>query len=152
MFRGIASVTMDSRGRMALPTRFREEAEQRTENRLVATIDNNEQCLLLYSLGDWEEVQRRLEALSNIGTSARLLQRLLIGHATDVEMDAQGRVLIPPLLREYGELEKKIVLMGQTNKLEIWNEQIWRTRREEWLKATRESAFSDLSDLDGLSV
>ena len=152
MFRGIASVTMDLRGRMALPTRFREEAEQRTENRLVATIDNNEQCLLLYSLGDWEEVQRRLEALSNIGTSARLLQRLLIGHATDVEMDAQGRVLIPPLLREYGELEKKIVLMGQTNKLEIWSEQIWRTRREEWLKATRESAFSDLSDLDGLSV
>ena len=152
MFRGIASVTMDSRGRMALPTRFREEAEQRTENRLVATIDNNEQCLLLYSLGDWEEVQRRLEALSNIGTSARLLQRLLIGHATDVEMDAQGRVLIPPLLREYGELEKKIVLMGQTNKLEIWGEQIWRTRREEWLKATRESAFSDLSDLVGLSV
>ena len=152
MFRGIASVTMDSRGRMALPTRFREEAEQRTENRLVATIDNNEQCLLLYSLGDWEEVQRRLEALSNIGTSARLLQRLLIGHATDVEMDVQGRVLIPPLLREYGELEKKIVLMGQTNKLEIWSEQIWRTRREEWLKATRESAFSDLSDLDGLSV
>ena len=152
MFRGIASVTMDSRGRMALPTRFREEAEQRTENRLVATIDNNEQCLLLYSLVDWEEEQRRLEALSNIGTSARLLQRLLIGHATDVEMDAQGRVLIPPLLREYGELEKKIVLMGQTNKLEIWSEQIWRTRREEWLKATRESAFSDLSDLDGLSV
>ena len=152
MFRGIASVTMDSRGRMALPTRFREEAEQRTENRLVATIDNNEQCLLLYSLGDWEEVQRRLEALSNIGTSARLLQRLLIGHATDVEMDAQGRVLIPPLLREYGELEKKIVLMGQTNKLEIWSEQIWRTRREEWLKATRERAISDLSDLDGLSV
>ena len=81
MFRGIASVTMDSRGRMALPSRFREEAEQRTENRLVATIDTNEQCLLLYSLGDWEEVQRRLEALSNIGTSARLLQRLLIGHA-----------------------------------------------------------------------
>ena len=152
MFRGIASVTMDSRGRMALPTRFREEAEQRTENRLVATIDNNEQCLLLYSLGDWEEVQRRLEALSNIGTSARLLQRLLIGHATDVEMDAQGRVLIPPLLREYGELEKKIVLMGQTNKLEIWSEQIWRTRREEWLKATRKTAFSDLGDLDGLSV
>ena len=152
MFRGIASVTMDSRGRMALPSRFREEAEQRTENRLVATIDTNEQCLLLYSLGDWEEVQRRLEALSNIGTSARLLQRLLIGHATDVEMDAQGRVLIPPMLREYGELEKKIVLMGQTNKLEIWSEQIWRTRREEWLKATRERAFSDLSDLDGLSV
>ena len=152
MFRGIASVTMDSRGRMALPSRFREEAEQRTENRLVVTIDTNEQCLLLYSLGDWEEVQRRLEALSNIGTSARLLQRLLIGHATDVEMDAQGRVLIPPMLREYGELEKKIVLMGQTNKLEIWSEQIWRTRREEWLKATRESAFSDLSDLDGLSV
>ena len=124
MFRGIASVTMDSRGRMALPSRFREEAERRTENRLVATIDTNEQCLLLYSLGDWEAVQRRLEALSNIGTSARLLQRLLIGHATDVEMDAQGRVLIPPMLREYGELEKKIVLMGQTNKLEIWGEQI----------------------------
>ena len=152
MFRGIASVTMDSRGRMALPSRFREEAEQRTENRLVATIDTNEQCLLLYSLGDWEEVQLRLEALSNIGTSARLLQRLLIGHATDVEMDAQGRVLIPPMLREYGELEKKIVLMGQTNKLEIWSEQIWRTRREEWLKATRKTAFSDLGDLDGLSV
>ena len=152
MFRGIASVTMDSSGRMALPARFREEAEERTENRLVATIDTNEQCLLLYSLKDWEDVQRRLEALSNIGTSARLLQRLLIGHATDVEMDVQGRVLVPPMLREYGELEKKIVLMGQTNKLEIWSEHIWRNRREEWLTVTRESAFGDLSNLDGLSV
>ena len=98
MFRGVASVTMDSRGRMALATRFRDEAVQRAGNLLVATIDPNETCLLLYSLGDWEEVQRRLEALSNIGTSARLLQRLLIGHATDVEMDSQGRVLIPAML------------------------------------------------------
>ena len=152
MLRGVASVTMDSRGRMALATRFRDEAVQRAGNLLVATIDPNETCLLLYSLGDWEEVQRRLEALSNIGTSARLLQRLLIGHATDVEMDSQGRVLIPAMLREYGALEKRIVLMGQTNKLEIWDEQIWRTRREEWLTVTRESTFGNLSDLDGLSV
>ena len=108
MFRGVASVTMDSRGRMALATRFRDEAVQRSGNLLVATIDPNETCLLLYSVGDWEEVQRRLEALSNIGTSARLLQRLLIGHATDVEMDSQGRVLIPAMLREYGALEKDV--------------------------------------------
>jgi MraZ protein len=67
-------------------------------------------------------------------------------------MDSQGRVLIPAMLREYGALEKRIVLMGQTNKLEIWDEQIWRTRREEWLTVTRESTFGNLSDLDGLSV
>ena len=143
---------MDSRGRMAVPTRFRDDAGARSEGRLVVTIDTKERCLLMYAEDDWDDVQRRLEALSNIRASARLLQRLLIGHATDVELDAQGRVLIPPMLREFAGLEKKLVLMGQTNKVEIWSEDQWRERRDEWLVQTQESAFDDLGDLEGLSV
>ena len=81
-----------------------------------------------------------------------MLQRLLIGHATDVEVDGQGRVLVPQILRNYASLEKKLVLMGQTNKIEIWSEEAWLQRREEWLLDTKKKIFDDVQDYEGLSV
>ena len=90
MYRGISVGSMDARGRLPLPARFRDNANEKRSEPFVITIDTAERCLLLYKETDWNDVQRRLEALSNIRESARLLQRLLIGHATDVEVDGQG--------------------------------------------------------------
>ena len=151
MFRGINSVTLDGKGRMALPTRFRESLAVAAEGKIVVTIDMREQCLLLYPLPEWEVVQRKLEGLSNIGEKARRLQRLLIGHATDVDMDAQGRILLPAMLRKFAGLEKKLVLVGQGNKLEIWGAVLWQERMDTWL-AEESDLATDGDEFTGLSV
>ena len=151
MFRGINSATLDAKGRMALPTRFRESLVVACQGRLVVTIDMREQCLLLYPLPEWEVVQRKLESLSNIADNARRLQRLLIGHATDIDMDAQGRILLPAMLRDFAQLEKKIVLVGQGNKLEIWGADHWQERMNAWL-SEESKLTTDGDQFTGLSV
>lgn len=151
MFRGINSVTLDGKGRMALPTRFRESVLLAAEGRIVVTIDMREQCLLLYPLPEWEVVQHKLESLPNIGETARRLQRLLIGHATDIDMDGQGRLLLPGVLRKYADLEKKLVLVGQGNKLEIWSADHWQERMSTWL-SEESSLQTDGDEFTGLSV
>jgi MraZ protein len=151
MFRGINSVNLDAKGRMALPSRHREDLS-RSDNRMVVTIDSRERCLLLYPLTEWDAVQARLEALSNMKRSARVLQRLLIGHATDVELDSSGRVLLPPMLREYAGLSKKLVLLGQGNKIEIWSEELWQPRLAQWLAERSSEVVEDGDEFTGLSV
>lgn len=133
LFRGISAVTMDAKGRMALPVRFREPLRERFGGALVATIDTAERCLLVYPQPVWEEIQGQLEALPNVDPTTRRFQRLLIGHATDLELDGNGRVLIPPMLREYAELAGRLVLLGQGRKIEIWAEEQWAARRDAWL-------------------
>ena len=120
--------------------------------RLVVTIDSRERCLLLYPLTEWEAVQSRLEALSNMKRSARVLQRLLIGHATDVELDSNGRVLLPPMLREFAGMAKKLVLLGQGNKIEIWSEELWQPRLSQWLVERSGDVVDDGDEFTGLSV
>ena len=152
MFRGINSVTLDPKGRMGLPARHRETVTVVSEGRIVITIDMREACLLLYPLSEWEAVQAKLEGLSNINSQARLLQRLLIGHAADLELDAAGRLLLPAMLRDYACLDKKLVLVGQGNKIEIWSADHWQQQLEYW-RAEGASAMSQNSQLfDGLSV
>jgi MraZ protein len=151
VFRGSSSVNLDAKGRMALPARQREIVLASGDGKLVLTIDSRERCLLLYPLPEWNLVQQRLESLSNMKRSARLLQRLLIGHATDVELDGSGRFLVPPMLREFAGLNKKAVLLGQGNKIEIWSEEHWQERLEQWLRE-RSSDIGDDDDLTGLSV
>jgi MraZ protein len=73
--------------------------------------------------------------LPSFNAPARRLQRLLIGHATEVELDGNGRILLPPPLREFAGLDKTVVMIGQGNKFEIWDETQWNTRRAEWLSA-----------------
>ncbi len=149
VFRGINSATLDGKGRLAVPSRFREAVAASCDGNLVATIDTHERCLLMYPLPEWEVVQRKLEGLSNIGSQARLLQRLLIGHATDLALDAQGRVLLPGMLRDYANLEKKLVLVGQGNKIEIWSEAHWHGQMDVWLDAAGDTSGEDFT---GLSV
>lgn len=133
MFRGINAINLDAKGRMALPTRYRGGLEEDPRKQLVVTIDTEERCLLLYPFAAWEAIERKIESLSSFNQVTRRIQRLLIGHATEVELDSQGRVLLPPLLREYADLDKKVVLVGQGKKFEIWSQVTWETKREAWM-------------------
>ena len=126
---------MDAKGRLTIPTRYREQILQSCNGEIVVTIDTEEKCLLIYPQPAWEDIQRKVESLPSFNVTGRRVQRLLIGHATDIPMDGSGRILITPPLREYARLEKKTVLLGQGNKLELWDEQIWAERRDAWLEA-----------------
>jgi len=133
MFRGLHTINLDAKGRLAIPTKYREPLAELCGARLVATIDTEERCLLIYPVNEWEEIQQKIEALPSFNPVARRIQRLLIGHATDLELDGSGRVLLPQPLREYAGLEKESVLVGQGKKLELWSKAQWQSRRDDYL-------------------
>lgn len=137
---------------MALPTRLRETLQQACLGNVVLTIDIREKCLMLYPLGEWEKVQATLTGLANVRTEIRTVQRLLIGHATDLELDAQGRVIIPKLLRDFAGLDKKLILLGQGNKIEVWNETQWNERLGTWLESDVVNSLDDLDELSGFAI
>jgi MraZ protein len=150
MFRGAAKVTLDDKGRMVIPNRYREQIAERAQGQLVVTVDRD-QCLLLYPLPDWEQIERKLMSLPSLHAQARRLQRLMVGHATDLTLDAHGRLLLPTELREFAGLTRHAMLIGQGNRFELWDETRWNTRRDFWLAS--EEAVTDLpSELDSLSL
>ncbi|RCU49876.1 MULTISPECIES: division/cell wall cluster transcriptional repressor MraZ [Corallincola] len=125
MFRGANAINLDSKGRLAMPTRYRETLMQRCQGQLVCTIDIKDPCLLLYPLPAWEAIELKLQQLSSMHPAERRMQRLLLGYATEVEMDKNGRLLLSAPLRQHANLDKKLMLVGQLNKFEIWDEQTW---------------------------
>lgn len=133
MFRGINAITIDGKGRLAVPTRYRDALSVQATSSLVVTIDTEETCLLLYPAAQWQVIEDKLQSLPSFNPAARRIQRLLIGHATDVEIDGNGRLLLPPLLRDYANLDKHVMLVGQGNKFEVWDETLWQAKREQWL-------------------
>lgn len=142
MFRGIHSVNMDAKGRLAVPAKFRDLLGDASSGQLVVTIDPVARCLAVYPLPYWEEIQSKIEKLPSLNPNAKRMQRLFIGHASDCELDANGRFLIPPPLRVYASLEKKLVLLGQGQKVEIWSEELW--------QAQLNSMLEDSDGLDSL--
>ncbi|WP_045225344.1 division/cell wall cluster transcriptional repressor MraZ [Methyloterricola oryzae] len=143
MFRGVNSINLDEKGRLAIPTRYRAELQECCERQLVLTV-GLDRCLMLYPFPEWEDIERKLVKLPSLNKQAKRLQRLLIGHATECEMDSQGRVLIAEPLRKFANLDKRVVLTGQGNKFEIWDEDVWNRSRDEWLE---EEGVEDLDDL-----
>jgi len=133
VFRGINTINLDAKGRMAMPARYREQLVEICSGRLVVTIDTNHRCLLLYPLAEWEQIERQIESLSSFDPMSQRVKHLLIGHANDLELDNSGRILLPAELRLYAELEKHVCLIGQGKKLEIWNQEIWQQQRDQWL-------------------
>ena len=133
VFRGIHQVSVDAKGRMSLPTRLRDELLQYEEPSVVVTIDPSARCLLMYPLPEWELIQAKLDKLPSFQPQARRLQRLLVGHATDLEIDKAGRILLPAPLRDFAHLDKKAALLGQGKKIEIWSQTEWEAQRDEYL-------------------
>ncbi|MDX5445570.1 MAG: division/cell wall cluster transcriptional repressor MraZ [Zoogloeaceae bacterium] len=131
--RGGSSVNLDTKGRLALPTRYRGQLEEGCGGQLVLTV-HDDGCLLLYPAPTWEEIERQLVRLPNQNKQTRRLQRMLLGHATETELDGNGRILIPPRLREFAKLDKRVELVGLGNKFEIWNEEAWAQSRNDWVE------------------
>ena len=150
MFRGASKVTLDEKGRMVLPTRQRQRLFERSEGQLVITVDRDA-CLVIYPLPDWEVIERKLMSLPALNDRSRRLQRLMVGHATELDLHGQGRVLVPPELRKFASLTRHAMLIGQGTRLELWDEALWNERREFWLKS--EETATDLStELESLSL
>ncbi|GGE67134.1 transcriptional regulator MraZ [Streptosporangium jomthongense] len=125
-FLGSHAINMDAKGRLAIPAKVREGLAQTCGGRIVLTANaDEERCLLVYPEPEWEVLRPKIEALPNMYKSARRLQRLLLGNAAPMEMDSAGRILVPPTLRSYAHLEKKLMLIGQGKKLELWSEERW---------------------------
>lgn len=116
---------MDPKGRMAIPTRIRDALVESCGGRLVVTAHTEDRCLLVYPEPEWLALLPQIEALPSFNKASQRVKRILIGYATPLEIDASGRVLVPPTLREYANLDKKIMLVGQGKKLELWSEESW---------------------------
>jgi MraZ protein len=125
LLRGAHAISLDVKGRLAIPTKYRDWLRDECDGQLVCTIDIAHPCLLLYPLHEWEEIERKLKTLSSMDPAQRRLQRLLLGHATECELDGNGRLLLSQPLRTHAGLDKKIMLVGQLNKFELWDESRW---------------------------
>ena len=95
------------------------------EGHIVLTVDTQTPCLALYPLPEWERIEQDVQALPALNPAVKRFQRLVLGYASDLQLDGSGRVLVPPALRDYAQLEKRAVLVGQGNKLELWSEDLW---------------------------
>ncbi len=133
VFRGVQHINMDAKGRLAMPARQREPLLSQCEGQIVVTIDTQTNCLVIYPLPEWERIEKDIQSLPSLKPAVRRFQRLVLGYATDLELDANGRLLLPQSLREYAQLDKKLVLVGQGNKLELWSEALWLAERDQAL-------------------
>lgn len=146
MFRGNNEINLDSKGRLAIPARYRDALSSHCQGNLVITIDIRDKCLFIYPLPEWEKIEDEIAALPTFNDTTRRLQRLLIGHARDVELDGAGRILVPPELRKHAEIDKKAMLVGQRHRFELWSLDNWSASCESWL----EEASGELSVPDAM--
>ena len=148
MFKGISNLSIDVKGRASMPQRYRSDFSSKNKSKLVITADKDK-CLLIYTQSSWAIIEKRLSNLPSYNKEARFIQRLLIGYATESEIDSQGRFLIPIPLREYAGIQKKIILLGQGSKFELWSENIWNKNMKSWLvsQSNDDSNNNALSEL-----
>jgi MraZ protein len=152
MFRGATLVNLDSKGRLAVPTRYRDLLIGESQGQMVCTIDLHQPCLLLYTLPEWELIEKKLARLSSMNPLERRVQRLLLGHASECQMDNAGRLLLANTLRQHAKLTKEVMLVGQFNKFELWDEQTWYQQVRDDIDA-EQSAQEPLSErLQDLSL
>lgn len=120
MFMGEYSHTIDPKGRLIIPSRFREQLGD--EFVLTKGLDG---CLSIYPMDEWEKFEEQLRGLPLTNKNARTFSRFFVAGATACELDKQGRILVPGTLREFAGLEKDVVLTGNINRIEIWSKQKW---------------------------
>ncbi|MCH1601874.1 MAG: division/cell wall cluster transcriptional repressor MraZ [Luminiphilus sp.] len=147
MFRGVQHINLDAKGRLSVPARQRESLLDISAGSVVVTIDTQSSCLVMYPLREWERVERDVQDLPTLNPAVRRFQRLVLGYASDLDLDSNGRILLPGALREYANLEKRVVLVGQGNKLELWSESLWEDECEAALAADSGDLPAELMEL-----
>ncbi|MDP2636173.1 MULTISPECIES: division/cell wall cluster transcriptional repressor MraZ [unclassified Pseudoalteromonas] len=152
MFRGASSLSMDDKGRFAVPTKYRNDLLSEDMGTVICTIALNEPCLWLYPLAKWQDIEERLAKISNMNPRARRMQRMLLGNATEYQLDKNGRILLAPSLRAHADLGKKIMLVGLINKFEIWDEERWNEQMRKDTEIEMLGDFESSPDLDNFSL
>ncbi|WP_018935244.1 division/cell wall cluster transcriptional repressor MraZ [Thioalkalivibrio sp. ALJ24] len=146
MFRGVSQLNLDAKGRLAMPARYRDELVASCDGQLVVTV-HPDRCLLVYPRPEWERVEQNLMSRPNLKPAVVRLQRLLVGHASDCDLDGSGRLLLPPPLRRFASLDKQVVLLGQGKKFEIWDQATWDQNCEQMFEDG-----IDADELDSISL
>ncbi|ARU58701.1 MAG: division/cell wall cluster transcriptional repressor MraZ [Pseudomonadales bacterium] len=129
MFQGSNLINLDAKGRIAIPTKVREQLAEKCDGRIVITANTQERCLKIFTFPQWEDIMHQLNKLPAFNRAAQRTKRIMIGYASEMEIDGNGRILLSQTLREYAGLEKKVMLVGQIDSLELWSEDAW----NEWL-------------------
>ena len=145
-------MSLDTKGRLAVPTRYRERLAETCGGKLVATISLMDKCLSVYPFPDWLRIEDEIKALPALDPQVRAISHLLIGHATECDLDSHGRILLPQSLREFASLDKRVHMVGQVRKFELWDDGAWSARREDLLgqvgnlqlQASQSQALRDL--------
>ncbi len=136
MFRGRYDAVIDDKGRVSVPSRFRDALATSVDEKLILTTFDG--CLWGYPTQEWIKIEERVAALPQFKSSVKALQRVFVSGAMECPIDKQGRIIIPPNLRDYAGLKKEIIFVGMTKKIEIW-------AKEQWVKT-----FNDaLKEVDG---
>jgi MraZ protein len=152
MFNGFSTISIDAKGRLAVPSRHRDQLSSDASNALILTLNPWDRCLWLYPRSEWELIEEKLQALSDFDREARRTKQIIRGYATDCALDGQGRVLLPNELRKFALLDKRVAFLGQGNKFEIWDEDTWNGQRDEWLEGVNDSSTSSSTVLSTLSL
>jgi len=143
---------VDAKGRFAIPVRYREAVALLGNLGLVITVNPWDRALWLYPLHEWELIETKLSALTDFDRQSRRTKQIMRGYATDCACDGQGRVLLPLELREIAGIDRQAVLLGQGNKLEIWDGESWKTERDNWLKNVGHGSGAPSTALESLSL
>ena len=147
MFRGEYKLSLDTKGRLSIPSHYRPLIRQQAKGALILTQCPLDRCLWLYPLPEWELIEQKLNALSDFIPQQRRVKQMMYAYANDCPCDNNYRILIPPALREYANIDKKIALLGQGRRLEIWNEVAWSPRSREWRREEMENPSEALQSL-----
>jgi MraZ protein len=140
MFRGRYEHTIDGKGRLSIPSRFREILAEKYSDILIVT--NFDRCLVGYPREEWEALERKVSQLSQVKREVKAFQRYFISGAAECPLDGQGRILIPPSLRDEAHLERDVVVVGVLNKIEIWSKEGWGEVFNQYQKS-----FEEISDV-----
>ncbi len=130
MFRGSFEHTVDAKGRVSIPSKFREIISDRYDGRLVLTMDFDH-CLTVYPLEEWEKLEEKIKTLPMMKQEVKDFMRFVFSSATECELDKQGRILIPPLHRERADINKNVMVIGIMNKIELWDAKAWEARNSQ---------------------
>lgn len=130
-FQGPSEISLDAKGRLAVPTRYRDRILEQGGGQVVVTAHPHG-CLLLYPAPLWQPIARKVMALPSMDPKVAALQQLLVGHADEVEMDTAGRVLVSPTLRRLAGIERELVMFGQVTHFRLWNPDLWAAELEKY--------------------
>ena len=145
MFRGISNIAIDAKGRLSIPKKYREQLISVSRGQLMVTVAPD-RCLLVFPLDEWWPTEEKLMMLPNTNSKHRRLHLLYVGFATETEIDNNGRILVPPKLREFAEIDRKAVMVGQGRRLEVWGEERWLDSSSSWPEELVDDSNDELSE------